>query len=249
MIGRVDDVKIISSIQNKSVPNKKIQSRTAHGFVFRKTGYAEYFANGRVYRVNEGEVAFLPKGSCYEISTYESEYMSINFEANIEKPEISVYSLKDFHGAYNLIFGFSELWNFGSTADRYKCFSDFYDLLSYISRLEHLGNSETGNYSKIEPAMEYLREHIYDPGLKVDKLHHLCGISDTYFRRIFVSRFAMTPREYLLFERINRARLIIESGDYESIKAVSESVGYSDPLYFSKAFRKYYGFPPSGMYE
>ena len=40
---------------------------------------------------------------------------------------------------------------------------------------------------------------------------------------------------------------ILESGDYDSIAEVSELVGYSDPLYFSKAFKKIYGFSPSNI--
>ena len=101
----------------------------------------------------------------------------------------------------------------------------------------------------IEPALEYMREHIYDSSLKIESLHRLCGISDTYFRKIFISRFDMTPQKDVTKERLARARLIIESGDYDTVSSVSESVGYIDPLYFSKAFRKQYGFPPTCICE
>ena len=59
----------------------------------------------------------------------------------------------------------------------------------------------------------------------------------------------MPPKEYVLKERLTHARFIIESGDFDSIKSVAEAVGFSDPLYFSKAFKKLYGFPPSGVWE
>ncbi len=55
----------------------------------------------------------------------------------------------------------------------------------------------------------------------------------------------MTPQEYVAKGRISHAKSIIESGDFESIKEVSELVGYNAPLYFSKAFRKIYGISPS----
>ena len=55
----------------------------------------------------------------------------------------------------------------------------------------------------------------------------------------------MTPKQYLVTERILYAKSIIESGDYGSIKEVSEMVGYNDPLYFSKAFKMICGVSPS----
>ena len=73
------------------------------------------------------------------------------------------------------------------------------------------------------------------------------GISDTYFRRIFTARYNISPKEYVLRERISHAKTIIENGEYETIGAVAESVGYNDPLYFSKAFKQYYGISPSSI--
>ena len=55
----------------------------------------------------------------------------------------------------------------------------------------------------------------------------------------------MNPKEYVLRERITHAKSILESGDYDSISEIALSVGYNDALYFSKAFKKFYGFSPS----
>ena len=252
MIANIENVKIISSFHNQSKPYGKIQSRKSHGFIFRIKGDAEYFFDGKSFKIGPSEMAFLPKGSCYEYTTTQesdSLYTSINFEADIESPRISFYSLKDFQGAGDIFQGFSDMWKFGNTSDRYKCLADFYTLLSYVSRLENSKSEDNKNHLIISTAVEYLKKHLYDTDFKVEKLHRICGISDTYFRKIFISRFAMPPKEYVLKERLSHARLIIESGDFDSIKSVAESVGFSDSLYFSKAFRKYYGFPPSGIWK
>ena len=94
-------------------------------------------------------------------------------------------------------------------------------------------------------AIEFLKKNIYSPSLRIEKLHLLCGISDTYFRKIFKSKFNMTPQKYVLYERITHAKSILESGDFDTIREVALSVGYYDSLYFSKAFKKLYGFSPS----
>jgi AraC-like DNA-binding protein len=250
MLNYAENVKIISSFQKKSKPYGKIQSRATHGFIFRIKGSAKYIFEDRDLKLNEGEMIFLPRGSAYEYTTDtrgENLYTSINFEADFESTKITVYPLDNFHGTNYIFRSFSELWKFGTLSDKYKCLSIFYDLLSYASRIEHLTKANSDKYSLIEPAIEYLKSHVYDSAFKVTRLHRLCGISDTYFRKIFTERFNMGPQEYVLSERISHAKSIIESGDYESIREVSELVGYNDPLYFSKAFRKFYGVAPSDM--
>lgn len=249
MIGKVSNVKIVSSFKNKSKAYNSITSRKTHGFIFKLAGFTEYTVDGKKLRAEAGDLIFLPKGACYEYFSNSSIYTSINFEADIEDPDVEIYSLRDFPGAFSMLGGFSEIWNFGNESDRYKCLSDFYSLLSYISRIEHSKSEEKECYRTIEPALKYLRAHIFDQDLKISELHHLCGVSDTYFRRLFSSKFNMTPQKYITRERLSRARLIIESGDFDNLSSVSQSIGFTDPLYFSKAFRKHYGFPPSELLE
>ena len=248
MISYADDVKIISSFHKESKTYGKIESRLTHGFIFRMYGCAEYFFENKSLKVHAGEFIFLPKGSAYEYRTYPGEntlYTSINFQASFEKAEIAVYSAENFYAANYINQSFSELFKFGSESDKLKCLSILYDLLSYTLKLDSLKDSDDKKPNMIEPAIEHLKAHIYDASFKIEKLHGLCGISDTYFRKIFISRFGMTPQEYVLRERITHAKSIIESGDFDNIKEVALSVGYSDALYFSKAFKKFYGFPPS----
>jgi YesN/AraC family two-component response regulator len=42
-----------------------------------------------------------------------------------------------------------------------------------------------------------------------------------------------------------KAKAIIESGEFSSINEVAYTVGYDDPLYFSRHFKKYFGIAPS----
>lgn len=252
MFDYMENLKIISSFHQAGKPFGKIESRKSHGFIFKIKGYADYVFEDKSLRVNEGEMIFLPKGSSYKYTTYTQKgnlYTSINFEAYFDNREIGVYSLDNFYGVSYITQSFSELWKFGDLSDKYKCISIFYDLMSYISRIEYLRSLDKRKYSLIDPAVEYLKKNIYNSTFKINKLHHLCGISDTYFRKIFMSRFNMSPQEYVITQRISYAKSIIESGDYKTIREVSELVGYNDPLYFSKAFRKIYGFSPSNVNE
>ena len=192
---------------------------------------------------------FIPEGMSYEYTSTQGEdnlYTSINFLADIDSATVSVCGMENFYKLGFLSERFSELWRFGTDADRYACMAVFYDMLSYIKNSE-IASDHKKKDRIIKPAVEYMRSHIYDCSFRVEKLHTLCGISDTYFREIFKSRFGMSPKEYVLFERISHARSIIESGDYSTLREVAESVGFSDALYFSKVFRRTYGVCPSGI--
>ena len=136
------------------------------------------------------------------------------------------------------------MYKFVTQADRYRCLSLLYSLLSHLSSEENAHYDEE-KFSIIAPAVAYLKKHVYDSSLKVDTLYHLCGISGTYFRKIFALRFGKTPQQYILSTRLSHAKSIIASGDFDTITEVALSVGFRDPLYFSKAYKKEYGVSPS----
>ena len=248
MFENMENLKIISSLHQASKARSKIVSRSSHGFLLRLSGQMRYDFEDKSIVINPGEMLFVPEGKTYQYTTLSEEksmYTSINFTANIENPEVRLYSLENFYEAEYIMSNFSELWRFGTPSDKYKCFSMFYDLVSYVSNIEHSSYSDKHKYHIIDPAVEYLKKHIYDTSLKTDRLHSLCGISDTYFRKIFIARFRTNPQNYIISKRISYAKSIIDSGDYETIKEVAYMVGYSDPLYFGKTFKKIYGVNPS----
>ena len=252
MFDNIENLKVTSAIRGESRKKRRIENRPSHSFIFRVCGSISYDFGEKCYNVNAGEMVFLPKGSTYNYATSEqekSEYMIINFEGDFKDVHPQVYSLENFHNADYIISHFVDLWKFGSQADRYECISLFYSLLSYLSLLENLSFQSGENFTLIEPAVSYLKEHIYDCSLKTDKLHRLCGISDTYFRKIFVSRFRTTPQNYITTKRISYAKSLIDNGDFDSLKEVALLSGYSDPLYFSKVFKKFYGVSPSRINE
>ena len=247
MFENMENLKIISSLRQHSKKTAKIEARSGHGFVIRLSGSVRYdFADNSI-TVNEGEMIFIPQGTSYRYTTLSenSLYTSINFKADIENAEVRLYSMDNFYDADYISDKFSDMWKFGTHSDKYKCMSMFYDLVSYVANIEHSNYSDKHKYHIIDPAVEYLKKHIYNCNLKTDRLHSLCGISDTYFRKIFISRFRTNPQNYIISKRISHAKSIIDSGDYETIKEVAYMVGYSDPLYFGKAFKKMYGVNPS----
>jgi AraC-like DNA-binding protein len=78
---------------------------------------------------------------------------------------------------------------------------------------------------------------------RVSTLARLCRLSEPHFYRKFKQATGSTPIDWLRRERINHARRrLLESGD--PIKQISEQVGYNDPFFFSRDFKRYTGVAP-----
>lgn len=226
----------------------RVKDRKTHSVFFRVRGSIRYDFADKSFLVEEGQMMFVPKGSSYRAMTFsaDAQYTSINFDADFPMPpQPFCCSVEDFYEADYIRTRFPDMWTLGSAAERYRCMSLLYDLFAFLSNLESTTYSDKHKFPMIEPAVSYLRDHIYDSELKTDDLHRLCGISGTYFRQIFVSRYGMTPQNYILSKRLAHARAILGSGDYHSVAEVALSVGFRDPLYFSKVFKKAYGTTPS----
>ena len=78
---------------------------------------------------------------------------------------------------------------------------------------------------------------------RVADLAQLCRLSEPHFYRKFKQATGSTPIDWLRRERINHARRrLLESSD--PIKQIAEQVGYNDPFFFSRDFKRYTGVAP-----
>lgn len=247
MFENIENLKFDSVIHKVSKPYAAVNRRAKHSFNVRVSGSMDYDFGDRRFRVEAGEAIFIPKGSTYRYrvsSEDESVCTVLNFEGDFEYTEPFCFPLKDFYASELLCSHFADMWRFGGPADRYKCNALFYELLSYLSVVESSDYSDKRKFDTVQPAVDYLKRHIYDCSLTADELHKMCGVSNTYFRKIFISRFGMSPKQYIVNKRLSYAKHLIDSGDADSVKEVALAVGYSDPLYFGKAFKKAYGTSP-----
>lgn len=248
MFEHIENLKLLSAMRKANRSVAVVEGRKTHCFFFRFKGDVMLDFYDRKFLVREGEMSFIPKGSSYTSTALSEDctYMGIYFEGDFAQiPQAGCYSLENFPEGEFMGACFAELWNFGTQADKYKCLSLFYSLLSFLSAGEEASYGEKSKYRILDPAIVYLKEHMYDCELRVGELHRLCGVSDTYFRKIFRSRFGASPHSYVLSRRIGHAEVIFNSGDFHTVEEVAQAVGFQDPLYFSKVFKKACGVSPS----
>ena len=246
MFEQIENLELINILQGTSSIRRVYKDRFSHAFVLRLSGESRYDFENMTLHHKAGEMLFIPKGASYlvhRIGNDEGRYVLINFNALLPAPAPRIYPLSHFMDMNHIGTKLAQRWLFRTTFDVYQCTSVFYEILAYTvacDKAEYRRKSEI-----LKPAITYLEEHIFDCNLKIDDLHLLCDMSDTYFRKHFVAQFKTTPQNYVINKRLTQAKAIIDNGDFNNLYEVAHSVGYEDPLYFSRAFKKKYGFAPS----
>ena len=96
-------------------------------------------------------------------------------------------------------------------------------------------------------AVAYIQRH-HASDLSRHEIAAHVGVSENYLTQIFHRDFGMSPWEYLHRYRVERAKALLRDTD-ESITAVAAVVGFGDPAYFSRVFRKLEGCAPRDYRE
>lgn len=124
----------------------------------------------------------------------------------------------------------------------YYCLSVLYKLFSSLCTDRNI-NAD----SIVEMAVNYILQTISD-NVSVDSIAHKFDMDRRYFSRIFSAEMKMSPQQFIMHSKMNIALDMLKHKPYEvSIADIARSVGYSDPLAFSKAFKKYFNCSPTDI--
>ena len=121
-----------------------------------------------------------------------------------------------------------------------------YHYLAKIGESDFLEPEEQIMSPGIKKAVEGMNSHLKSP-LSNNELCRKAGLSRNLFYELFRKEMGMTPGRYLLNMRMEFARRKLIYSN-ETIDDIAASSGYADRFHFSKAFKKFYGFPP-GSYR
>lgn len=99
--------------------------------------------------------------------------------------------------------------------------------------------------AKIVDQLKRFLEAHYRERLTAQVISDSLGYSYAYLSRVFSRATGMTITDYIHYLRVEEARvLLLEMNDYQSIQDIAASVGYTDPSYFARVFRKREGVSP-----
>lgn len=121
----------------------------------------------------------------------------------------------------------------------------FYNLLTDLSMELHKENIRKQRFASIYKGIIHLEQN-FKSNISVAKLAEICHVSETCFRRLFKEYSGMSPKEYAIHQKISKARVLLENG-YASVADVAASLGFDDPSYFSRLYKKKTGTSPKSV--
>ncbi|MEC0229122.1 AraC family transcriptional regulator [Paenibacillus alba] len=104
--------------------------------------------------------------------------------------------------------------------------------------------SEAESDRIVQQAIHYLSTQYAEP-ITIELMAESLGYNRAYLSRMFKRHTKVTPVTFLLQLRVDKARLLLRERLELTIEQIASSVGFYDPLYFSKQFRRWYGVSPS----
>lgn len=233
----VTRVKEIFTVASPKGRFEKIQNRKCYGLSFCYDGQITYTHKDRKIVSDKHHAILLPQGQTYTISGDKTgSFPVINFTcANTLCDTVIALPLQNTAAYLSDFEKIKSLSLFGGNSA--EIMSIFYHILYRLSTQ----NTPCG---MIMPAIKYLESHYQEPDLTNTVLAQQCNISEIYFRRIFTEHYKMTPKQFLIDVRINKAKQLLSEGTLK-INAIAAQCGFSNQYHFCRLFKEKTGLTPT----
>jgi len=118
-------------------------------------------------------------------------------------------------------------------------------LIDYIFRNEFdflvISDSDkqySRNQESVINAIDYIKKNYHNKDISLQKVSSEVSLSHYYFSHIFKDEFKITFIEYLTKVRMEASAKLLKNRKL-NVNQVAYAVGYQDPNYFSKVFKRY----------
>ncbi len=242
--------------------NHKIPNEYHLHFVLGGAGVLEI--NGMRYRLKTDDIFLIPKDCpIHYHADFENpwEYMWITFDGEMAAAYLSYAGLSAdspvihsqipnqlYLPMIQKILDTNQL----TFANEIKRVGYLYEILSTLIELQgSLRSNRKNQYDySIDTYVDYALQYIklnYDH-IRVQDIADYIGINRSYLTSIFKKQLHVSPKEYLMRFRLNIAAHQLKSTS-QSIQEIATSIGYDNPLTFSKIFKQEYGVSPKHFRE
>ena len=239
------------------LPTHRPKGRLDYQILYVASGKGHFYFNGTEEIVPAGNmVIYRPKEEqrYYYYGTDQTEVYWVHFTGNNVKNTLRKYGIADdmhvIHTGTSLEFKniFQQM-----IQELKLCKEDYEELL--VNYLQHLlilihrsitykphGKNQF-LIKEIDSAVKHFHEN-YNKTININEYAASHHMSVSWFIRNFREYTNSTPAQYILSLRISNAQTLLESTDY-NVTEVADIVGYDNPLYFSRIFKKQNGMSPS----
>jgi AraC-like DNA-binding protein len=236
--------------REKCQPGKIIKNdvKNYHLFHYILYGHGTFVFQGQTYQLKKGDLFYIPPGE--QAIYYPSKqnpwiYTWIGFAGNRTSAFLSRVGLDANHPIYQDGKDLPLKPLFNELADTYnhakylnlECLAVFLNIVYKMMILNHESDVMlTPQQSHIRMAKQFIENNFQFP-IKIYDIADSLSLSPNYLANIFKQELGLSPKQYLIEYRIQKACQYLSSSD-SLIKDIAKRVGYKNPLHFSNEFKR-----------
>ena len=239
------------------------EEKHSHDFleiVFVADGTGKVFVNNNIHEIHKGDVLIYNAGVSHFEQGYPNNPMELLFVA-YDKLKISGLQPNCLlPESYGCLFHGMDMYKtlrdcFDQLVHEFEANDRFYreivqsisqTLVMYVLRLINCSKDTSALLDSsliVGAARAYMDEHFREK-VTLDDLAQICFTNKYYISHLFTRMQGISIGKYLLHKRIEKAKYLLSETTL-SAEAIAEQIGFRDPAYFCRVFRKETGKPPA----
>ena len=235
-------------VGKEEYPEKRTSFGTrvnSNELIFHISGDVTVFFDDLIMETHSGTVRFLPRG---EVSRYEvdrhmpGDCIDIFFQT--DRPvayEAFVIDSSQNERIERLFKKAFITWVAKEEGYYHECIALLYNIFAELEKSRYVPED---HYLKIKPAVDMIHNNFLQEIPSIEKLSELCGISESYLKKIFREKYGVPPKKYIIQLKINHACDLLRLERY-NVSQIAELCNYSDVYFFSRQFKEYMGITPT----
>lgn len=225
----------IATIHSEKGRMVEMKNRQFYGLSLCIDGQITYSHKGKIFVSDKDHAIILPEGQSYSLKGDQTgDFPLINFHTL--HPICDTFVVMEIRNRELLLKTYEEIKKLSlNESNQAKLFSLFYDMLHELSTQNDIG--------ELNGAIKYIYDNYHIPSITNSKLAEECKISEVYFRKLFKQRFGISPRQFIIDLRIQKAKQLLCEGT-QKIWAIAESCGFSSAYHFCRVFKERTGMTP-----
>jgi len=219
-------------------------------------GSGEFTVNGTTYKLHRNQGIFLkpsvPHSYAPESESWSTWFMTFDgalanpIVASLGIPLMTPISwdedcpLADLHEHYRERIGHS--FDFAGS-------SGSLEVYAFLSRLKQYGHSAgqpalSKGHERLTPIYLLIEEKYGEPDLGLGRMADTLGVSPQYLNTLFRKSWGLSPYQYLVRYRIQKAKELLIADRSRTVKDIAAAVGFQDDSHFVHTFHKLAGATP-----
>lgn len=213
--------------------------------IFTFSGHNTVYFGDYIVEDKANCIRFLPKGnhSRYDVFRHEnSECIDVYFQT--DRPvsthalEITPFKKEKVRSLFTKIF---TCWAGKEEGYYFECISLLYKIFSELQQKNFVSKK---HYERIKPAIDVIHEDFLVRNFSIKELGELCGIGESYFKRLFKEKYGISPKKYIIQLKLNHACELLRLERY-SVSKIAELCNFNDIYFFSRQFKEHIGLTPT----